>query len=503
MSKLTTKMIPIGRVRTSGLNHRKTFPAESMAELAASIKIHGILQPLVVRSLGHKQDWELIAGERRLRAAQLAGLTEVPVVVHDMTDEEAGAAALVENEQREDVNILERIEGYHSQIEVFGWSVKKLAGQVGKSESSIRSLLKLRGLPELSKQALADGRISISLATLIAERPTHELRVRMEDYVFGDGDTNIPSVRVAKDFISRELCVELKQATFSTAAKKLLPGAGSCKDCPKRVGNMEGEINGRADVCTDPACFRAKVEAHNKSQVGDLEKQGYNALSEEEAARVFGNFGQVRVDSIYYDLDDVCHKAPPGKRATWGKLLSGMIPAGEIYVRLESGGRLRKLIKQRWAEAALEHVCPTPKPEKPKPLPERIPLSISPLEKMIDEEDVEQRAKALEIYQRAADRLPGGEYGYAATEALRMLTWYFVEDGVSDEIEEAIRLYHQVAPDAKPEDVPDEPDLAALIGSQLLSYALAQLIARIAFSDYRGIGVMKNWFLPTEKAGVE
>lgn len=503
MTKPVPKTVPITRIVTTDRNYRKTFLQSELDQLTKSIKAVGILQPLVVRSTGHKQPYELIAGERRLRAAGLAGLAEVPVFVVDMTDEEAAVAAMAENEQRVDVPILEVADGYHCMIAEHKWSVKKIAAQVGKSESSIRSLLRLRDLPELSKQAVADGRISMSVAQLIAERPTAELRLRLETYVLGGDEEQTPSVRDVKDFVRRYLSIELKGAPFKLGAKTLVRGAGACTDCPKRVGNMEGADSGRADVCTDPKCYHDKLSAHQDALAKGYEAKGHRVICSEEAAEVFNNFGQVRRDSGYVDLDDPCPLAPTGRSATWGQELEGSVPPAELSIYVTSGGDVKRLVKYDWASAFYKHTHPAPEPAKATPPPERMPIRTIPLQEQIGTSDIDLRAKALETYRRAAHSISAGVYGEMETQVLKLLAWRFIEDGGPDEIEESIRLYHQVPPEAPAKSVPDEPDLDAMSGSDLVRYAAAQLIAHFAFEDFRGVELTRDWFHPSKKEGVK
>ena len=138
---------------------RKTFSGEKLDELAASIRENGIIQPLVVRS---KEDrYELIAGERRWRAAQKAGLREVPVVIQDVSDQTALEMALVENIQREDLNAVEEAEAYLALMETLGLSQEELARRVGKERSTVANSLRLLRLPEEIKRDIVEERLTM------------------------------------------------------------------------------------------------------------------------------------------------------------------------------------------------------------------------------------------------------------------------------------------------------------------------------------------------------
>lgn len=141
---------------------RKEFSDEKLAELSESIKIHGIIQPLLVRE--RDAQYQLIAGERRLRAAKLAGLHEVPVVVKDLTDQSMMEIALVENLQRENLNPIEEAEAYHRLMNEFQLTQDELAKKVGKSRSAIANILRLLNLPIELQKDLSSGILTMGHA---------------------------------------------------------------------------------------------------------------------------------------------------------------------------------------------------------------------------------------------------------------------------------------------------------------------------------------------------
>lgn len=137
---------------------RSRFKPEELAELAESIRNQGIIQPLLVRKA--KNGYELIAGERRLRAARMAGLETVPVVVRDLTDAEMLEMSIVENIQREDLNPVEEADAYHRLMTEFSLTQDQVATRVGKSRSAVANFLRLRHLPQPIREGLADGTLS-------------------------------------------------------------------------------------------------------------------------------------------------------------------------------------------------------------------------------------------------------------------------------------------------------------------------------------------------------
>jgi ParB family transcriptional regulator, chromosome partitioning protein len=156
---------PLSSIRRSPWQPRHRFEAESLAELVQSVKERGVLQALLVRRAG--DGYELIAGERRLRAATEAGLTEVPVTVMDVTDREALELALVENLQRADLNLIEEAEGYRALGEKFGLTQDEVAQRVGKARPTVANALRLLELPDPVKQLVAENRLSAGHAKVL------------------------------------------------------------------------------------------------------------------------------------------------------------------------------------------------------------------------------------------------------------------------------------------------------------------------------------------------
>ncbi len=160
-SSIDARKIDIDMVVANPNQPRKEFSPEALKDLSESIRAKGVLQPILVRPIpGRKDRFELVAGERRLRASKLAGLGEIPALVKEMTDLESMAIALIENLQREDLNPIEEAKGYQELITKFGLSQEQLSGQVGKSRSALSNSMRLLTLTEPVQQAIGDGKIS-------------------------------------------------------------------------------------------------------------------------------------------------------------------------------------------------------------------------------------------------------------------------------------------------------------------------------------------------------
>lgn len=158
---IDARKIDIDMIVANPNQPRKEFSPEALKDLSESIRAKGVLQPILVRPIaGRKNRFELVAGERRLRASKLAGLGEIPVLVKEMTDLESMAIALIENLQREDLNAIEEAKGYQELITKFGLSQDQLSGQVGKSRSALSNSMRLLTLSEPVQNAIGDGKIS-------------------------------------------------------------------------------------------------------------------------------------------------------------------------------------------------------------------------------------------------------------------------------------------------------------------------------------------------------
>ncbi len=173
--------IPLDRVRPNPRQPRKRFEPEALRELTESIRASGVIQPIVVRRLG--DDYELIAGERRLRAAKAAGLEKIPAVVRDVTHAESLELALVENLLREDLNPIEAAEGYRQLLADFGWTQEQLGQRIGKDRSSIANALRLLKLPSSIQDDLRAGRLSMGHALSLLALTTEEEQLKLRDRI--------------------------------------------------------------------------------------------------------------------------------------------------------------------------------------------------------------------------------------------------------------------------------------------------------------------------------
>ena len=169
--QLTT--LAVSRLRPGKYQPRSRMDAESLAELAESIKAQGIIQPILVRAVGG-DEYEILAGERRWRAAQLAHLSEVPVIIREVPDEAALAIALIENIQRQELNALEEAQGLQRLIDEFGMTHDAAAQAVGRSRSAVSNLLRLLGLAKPVQAMLTEGQLDMGHARALLALPANQ-----------------------------------------------------------------------------------------------------------------------------------------------------------------------------------------------------------------------------------------------------------------------------------------------------------------------------------------
>lgn len=190
--------LPISQVQPSINQPRKRFEEEALQDLCDSIRIHGIIQPLTVRRLSSGY-YQIIAGERRWRAAKLAGLKEVPAVVIEADDRKAAELAMIENLQREDLNPIEEANGYRSLMTDFGMTQEEVADRVGKSRSSVANVSRLLALPDAVQNLLEEGKLSAGHARALLSLPDAGQQRNVAQRVVEEG----LSVRQTEDAVRR------------------------------------------------------------------------------------------------------------------------------------------------------------------------------------------------------------------------------------------------------------------------------------------------------------
>lgn len=376
-----------GSIRKSPFNHRKTFTG--LDELAASLREKGMISPITVRPIKntHGQDHELVAGERRWRAAQIAKMPAIPCIVRELSDKEVLEIQLVENVQRVDVHPLEEADGYRDLIDKHGHDVDSIAAKTGKSKATIYARLKLCALAPGPRKAFLEDKLNASIALLIARIPDPKLQEQATKEVLGqvvdeenynpseplnperrdlviDPDKDVVerqpmSVREAQVHLQRRYMLRLELARFDITATTLVMKAGACTTCPKRTGNQRELFSDvkSADVCTDPTCFETKTKAAFEEKAAEAATEGIKVIPANEVKKVFDQRGEVARASPYVDPK----AAVPwdltgdysGKGKSWeqmlGKKLAADVP--KVIVQNPDTGAAHELIDKK---AALE-----------------------------------------------------------------------------------------------------------------------------------------------------
>jgi ParB family chromosome partitioning protein len=177
--------LPIASIHPNPMQPRVVFQAERLEELAASIRSNGIIQPLIVRK--HDEGYQIVAGERRWRAAQLAGVTDVPVVIQQVADPQMLEIALIENIQREDLNPIETAHAYDRLVRELSLSHEEIGRRTGKDRSSIANMIRLLKLPKEVQLLVAEHRISMGQARAILALPNAEMQLQTAEKAAAQG----------------------------------------------------------------------------------------------------------------------------------------------------------------------------------------------------------------------------------------------------------------------------------------------------------------------------
>lgn len=336
------RYLALSSIDVSKTNPRTHFDQGKLDELAESILTHGVINPIIVRPKDDR--FELVAGERRLRAAGQVALETIPAIVRELDDKQVLEVQVIENLQRADLHPLEEAEGYDRLIKQHGYDVDALAAKVGKSRSYIYSRLKLSELCEVAKTAMRDGRLSHSIGLLIARIPEPKLQAQAVDDIVGragDQYHRAFSVREASEHIQQRYMLRLAEAPFDRDDASLVAEAGPCTTCPLRTGNQSELFSDvkSEDLCTSPGCFGRKVDAHLKIVA---KANGWKSLSAAESKKVFDH-GTVKYGAGYVDADATAYDL-----GSYGKKYRDVVPKSTpMVLARDERGRTRQLIAKK------------------------------------------------------------------------------------------------------------------------------------------------------------
>lgn len=257
--------LSLKEIYPSDSNPRKSMDEDSIIDLAKSMEDFGLLQPITVRP-DDKGKYEIVAGHRRHRAAQLLKWETIPAIIRQVGDEEMLEIQIIENLQREDVNPMDEAAAFQTILkrESYDW----LCSRIHKSKKYITDRLKLNDLVEDAREYVHKGILPLTHAIMISKLPQDEqvkcIDKCIEDDWNNDGEICTLTIAKLREFIEDDLMINLERACFDLDDPELVPAAGACSACPKRTGNQNllfQEITDE-DKCTDAACYHGKEKAH-------------------------------------------------------------------------------------------------------------------------------------------------------------------------------------------------------------------------------------------------
>lgn len=337
---LTMPRIAISDIIASATNPRKRFDAASLDDLAQSIRTHDVVQPVLLRphplhGSASPPMYELVSGERRLRAAKLAGKESLPAMIRDLSDVDVIEIQIIENLQRSDVHPLEEAEGYERLMQQLQPGSKErftadiIAAKVGKSRRYIFTRLKLLDLCPEGRAAFFDGQIDASKAHLLARIGHHDTqRTALKAIIKPGYDGALPSTREVARMLERDYMLALAEAPFDIKVvdyadhKGII--AGPCGKCPKRTGNSPDLFDDIADkdTCTDVKCHAAKRDAHTRLEAAGFEAKGLRVIMGDEAKKIFPQRWSGACDE-YVTADRTCYDDKQGR--TYGAIIGKTI----------------------------------------------------------------------------------------------------------------------------------------------------------------------------------
>jgi len=309
--------IAIDTIHESATNPRHTFDEAKLYELAESIRSNGLIQPITVRP--NSEGFEIVAGARRFRAAQLAELFSLPARIVTINDAQALEWQLVENSQRVDVHPYEEAQGFQRLLNVPGYDVATLVEKSGKAASHVYARLSLLQLIPGVTEAFTQERITASHANLLARLPQESQAKAYEQCWRKDWQDKEPHLLPAKHlaaWIQANLYLSLADAPFDREDLTLNLAAGACNTCPRRSGhNTSLFCDVQGDQCLDSPCYQSKVEAHIERQIAarpDLVQieNGWRSPKEQRPGAVQrGHYREIGNAPGNMDAEPVCASA--------------------------------------------------------------------------------------------------------------------------------------------------------------------------------------------------
>lgn len=268
------KEVKIEKIIFSKTNPRKEFNKNSIQELGDSIETTGLVNPVTLRKRGNL--FEVVSGERRVRACKLIKKKTVLSIIKDLSDEQVLEIQYIENLQRQDVHPLDEATFIQGMLETGKFTIETIADKIGKSTAYVASRLQLTRLIKDAHKLYAEGKIELGHALLISKMQ-EDAQQKLLKYI--SQSYRVPTVSELRVEVAG-LMPNLNEAQFNRKDKLLLPTAGSCFDCPKRTGNAEdlfSEFSGN-NICTDRSCYKEKVNLHMAMLIDKADESGTSLI---------------------------------------------------------------------------------------------------------------------------------------------------------------------------------------------------------------------------------
>lgn len=388
------RTVPRNRIFPWPMQPRKNFDLEYLNQLAASITQHGVLNDLICRHrAGQPGEFEIIGGECRWRASELAALEELPIKIREMSDGDALELALVDNMKRKDLTELEECDAFWNAMEQRDEhgqpryaTFAALAAKIDVSADYVEARIKLRKLPKAGRDALAAKRISFTTARVICKVPAASIEKVLEvvlhpsKHDFWDKSPgDVLDAEEAQGMIHDRFVRTLSGAPFQLNDAKLMPEhtneggerieGGPCSDCPwnsanqqkteePRKGRFRGD-RGSEKFCLNPACFTKKVERHVAAELVKAKEKGATVLAESETKKIMYDNGALKHSAAYVELtekpgwEDKNPKVEDKKVPTWKKIVEGEVSV-PVVVAVDGKGHVHHLVERKHAIAAAQ-----------------------------------------------------------------------------------------------------------------------------------------------------
>ncbi|MEZ2293066.1 ParB/RepB/Spo0J family partition protein [Variovorax sp. RCC_210] len=377
-------LLNVREIQPSPFNPRTEFPAESEEELVASIRAVGVMQPILVRPITMPLDpgvithYEIIFGHRRFRAAQRAGLGQIPAMVRPLPDKLSAQLQQIENLHREDLDAIDEAKGFAAYIAEHKVTKDELATQIGKSRTHVYNRLKLATLGPAGAKAYREGKITAVVATLIArvDGEKHQAKALELALEHESGYGEKRSFRRIREDLAGKFATALKDAKWALDDAELVPLAGACTTCPKRSGaspelysdfirterNHYGYGDGTPsgeNVCTDIDCYAAKKTAHLKREQDALEAKGKTVVAGNKARAAIDAQGNLK--GAFIALKDVKDALGEAAKVKQKGAKAAAVNIAVVTIQDPRTGKTVEAVKREDLKAAGVKVKETPK----------------------------------------------------------------------------------------------------------------------------------------------